>query len=274
MKGTGEYLNYFITASAGVVLFFLIIIIALLIEGNPDHVQYIYEMIFCVIVAILSVSLVVYTQLRGIRKQKIERKQLLADFAEKFGYIEEYTCLPNNKPVFQLPMFKEKGFKDVVGYIEMENEVCTIATFDYMFAFKKDFYNLNFYSFFYIESKSITIPSFALLPILSKKSILYEQEIVQIKHNSFNKYFILQSQQPYMIEKWFNANIISFLLRDKGIFMQTTPKGLLVWRTYLQYDEDEIMEFILRYVYFFNLLLEGLQKIEGYTSKKEEQQTI
>jgi len=268
MKGTGDYLNYFIVATIVVVLFFTAIIIGLLIEGNPDHVQYVYEMLFCIIIAILSSGLVVYSKLKGIRKYKRERKSLLADFAELCGYIEEYTQLPNNKSVFQLPMFTEKGFKDVVGYIEMENEVCKIATFDYMFAHKKDFYNVYFYSFFYIESKSVDIPSFTLLPLPSKKTELYEQELVDIKNGAFNKHFILQSKEPYTIEKWFNTNIISFLLRDKGIYMQTTPRGLLVWRTYLQYDEEEFMEFILRYVYFFNLLLEGLQKIEGYTNKK------
>jgi hypothetical protein len=159
----------------------------------------------------------------------------------------------------------------VVGCIEIENEVCNISVFDYMHALQKDFYNQYFYSFFYIESKSVQIPSFTLFPVKEKKTRLYEQESIQLPHKSFNKHFVLQSEQPFIIEKWFNANIISFLLRDKGIFMQTTPKGLLVWRTYLQYDEDEVMEFILRYVYFFNLLLEGLQKVEEYTNKKEKQ---
>lgn len=269
MRGTGDYLNYFILASIIFILFFVGIITGLLIEGNPDHVQYIYEMLFCIVVAILSSSTVIYTQLKGIRKQKKERKSMLSTFAEQYGYIEEYVNLPNPKSVFQLPMFTEKGFKDVVGCIEMENEVCKISIFDYMFALKKNTYNLYFYSFFYIESKSINIPSFSLLPLPSKKIPLYEQECVQIKHNSFNKHFMVQAKEPYLIEKWFNSNIISFLLRDKGVYMQTTPKGLLVWRTYLQYDEEEFMEFILRYVYFFNLLLEGLQNVEGFIGKKQ-----
>ncbi len=268
MRGTGEYLNYFIVGALCMFLFFVSVIIGMIIENPKDYRTYIEEMTFGACVVVASTIMVVKTNLRNVNKYKKERKSLLADFADKYGYIEEYIELPNSKAVFQLPMFKKKGFKDVVGYIEIENEVCAISVFDYMYALREDFYNQYFYSFFYIESKSINIPSFALLPIPSKKSNLYEQEVVQIKHNSFNKHFILQSQQPYIIEKWFNADILNFLMRDKGIFMQTTPKGLLVWRTYLQYDEDEIMEFILRYVYFFNLLLEGLQKVEGYTGKK------
>ncbi|MCS7075447.1 MAG: hypothetical protein NZ455_02000 [Bacteroidia bacterium] len=239
----------------------MIIIVGLLIKNDPEHYIYVKEMTFCAFIIIATTAIVVQKNIQSKRKIKLERKRLLADFADKYGYIEEYVQLPNTQSVFQLPLFTEKGFKDVVGCITIENEVCAISVFDYMYALKKNFYNVYFYSFFYIESKSIKIPSFTLLPMSSKKSDWYENEPVKINHSSFNKHFALQSTQPHVIEKWFNSQIISFLLRDKGIYMQTTPKGLLVWRTYLQYDEEEIMEFILRYVYFFNLLLEALQKV-------------
>lgn len=270
MRGTGEYLNYFIVASLCMFIFFVSVIIGMAVKNAKEYRIYIEEMTFGACVVVASSIMVVKTNLRNINKYKKERKRLLADFADKYGYIEEYVELPNSRPVFQLPMFREKGFKDVVGCITIENEVCTISVFDYMYALRKDFFNQYFYSFFYIESKSVHIPSFTLFPVKEKKIQLYEQQTIHLQHKSFNKHFVLLAEQPHIIEKWFNRNILNFLVRDKGIFMQTTPKGLLVWRTYLQYDEDEIMEFILRYVYFFNLLLEGLQKVEEYTNTKTE----
>ncbi|MDW8302398.1 MAG: hypothetical protein RML38_08015 [Bacteroidia bacterium] len=272
MRYSDDYLNYFIIAAFCFFLFFVAIIIGLLIENNPEHYVYLQEMSFSSGVIVIVTWIVVQKNLQNKRKMKLERKRLLANFADKYGYIEEYIELPNTKPVFQLPLFTEKGFKDVVGCITIENEVCTISVFDYMYALKKNFYNVYFYSFFYIESKTVQIPSFTLLPASAKKTSEYDNEPVQIKHSVFNKHFTLQSTQPHIIEKWFNKQIISFLLRDKGIYMQTTPKGLLVWRTYLQYDEDEIMEFILRYVYFFNLLLESLSKVERFNTSFTKEQ--
>lgn len=255
-------LNYFIVGSLCLVLFLLSVILSLLFPLNTQNVIYVKQLTFTTIIAILVASYTTWVQLKDIRRDLMKRKMILTQFAESFDYIEEVVQLPSIRQPFCTPLFKKAGFKKINTYIEVENDLCRLAIFDYYHAFRKTFFNQKFYTFIFIESKSVSLPYFRIEPHQKTgiKRSDKEQTLV-IPQSRFNQYFDLYVHDSQTVLKWFNPDIVKFLLKDNGIFMESTPKGILVYRTFLQEDEEEIMEFILRYLHFFNLLLKGANKI-------------